>query len=352
MASSPAGPARPVYGPPPALPGAAVHSRADQRGSGPVAPVIEPRAAEPRRVTAGGPVPTVVVAGSASRDVDVADPRGWRLGGGATYGALALARLGLRVGVVLGVDEAAAGAHELDLLRAAGAELHLARLPAGPVFHLQETAAGRSLRCDDPGEPLPVAALPPTWRAAPAWLLSPVADELPDGWAAIPPGAIVALDWQGILRDLARGAPVRPRPAAPRALLRRADLVSVSTEDLQPGADLRGLLRLLRTGALCTLTRGGRGGLAFAVRPGAPRMRQFPAVPATVVVDTTGAGDVFLAALLAARTVPALAGRRPHLLAAVRFAATVAAVHVGAPGLAGVPTLEAVHDALRRPAPA
>jgi len=290
------------------------------------------------------------VIGSASRDVRPSDPRGWRLGGGATYGALTLARLGLRVGVVLGVDRPAAGAHELDLLRAAGVDLHLVRLPSGPVFQLAETAAGRSLRCDDPGGPLPVAALPPPWRAAPAWYLAPVADELPDGWAAIPPGAIVALGWQGMLRTLEPGEPVRPRPAAPRALLRRADIVGVSTDDLQPGADLRGALGLLRTGTLCTLTRGWRGGLAVAVRPGAPRMRRFPAVPAAEV-DPTGAGDAFLAGLLAARVAPALAGRQPHLAAALRFAATVASLHVGAAGLAGVPTLAEVRDALSRRAP-
>jgi sugar/nucleoside kinase (ribokinase family) len=291
-----------------------------------------------------------VVVGSASRDVHPSDPRGWRLGGGATYGALALARLGLRVGVVLGVDRPAAGAHELDLLRAAGADLHLVRLPRGPVFQIEETVAGRTLHCDDPGGPLPVAALPPPWRAAPAWYLAPVADELPDGWAAIPPGAIVALAWQGMLRTLERGAPVRARPAAPRALLRRADMVSVSSDDLQPGADLRGILRLLRTGALCTLTRGWRGGLSVAVRPGSPRMRHFPAVPAAEV-DPTGAGDAFLAGLLAARVAPALAGRQPHLPGALRFAATVASLHVGAAGLAGVPTLAEVRDALSRRSP-
>ena len=348
MVSSSAGPARPVYGPPAAFPGAAARPRAEGGGPGGAAPVADPAAARPEQAAADGPAPTVVVVGSASRDLDPSDPRGWRLGGGATYGALVLARLGLRVGVVLGVDPQAAGAHELDLLRAAGAELRLVHLPSGPVFHLEETAVGRSLRCDDPGGPLPVAALPPAWRAAPAWYLSPVADELPDGWAAIPPGATVALGWQGILRVLERGAPVRARPAAPRALLRRADIVSVSTEDLDPGTDLRAVLRLLRTGTLCTLTRGGRGGLAFAVRPEGPRMRRFPAVAAPAVVDTTGAGDAFLAALLAARTVPALAGRLPHLPAALRFAATMAAVHVGAAGLAGVPTLDAVRDALRR----
>jgi sugar/nucleoside kinase (ribokinase family) len=292
-----------------------------------------------------------VVVGAAARDLDPADPRGWRLGGGATYGALVLARLGLGVGVVLGVDAPAAEAHELDLLRAAGAELCLVRIPAGPVFRLAYTAAGRTVHCEDPGGPLPVAALPPAWRAASAWYLAPVADELPDGWAAIPPGAVVALGWQGLLRHLERDAPVRPRPAGPRALLRRADLVSVSTEDLGPVDDLRGLLRLLRSGTLCTLTRGARGGIAFAVRPGSPRMRIFPALPSGGDVDTTGAGDAFLAALLAARIAPALAGHQPHLPAALRFAAAVAAVHVGGLGLAGVPKLEQVRDALRLSTP-
>jgi sugar/nucleoside kinase (ribokinase family) len=351
VASSSADPARPVYGPPASFPDLATRVGTGSGASAATTLTAEPRAAEPLREPADGQAPTVVVVGSASRDLDPSDPRGWRLGGGATYGALVLARLGLRVGAVLGVDAPAAGAHELDLLRDAGAELRLVRLPAGPTFELTHTTAGRSLRCENPGGPLPVAALPPAWRAAPAWYLAPVADELPDGWAAIPPGAVVAVGWQGMLRTLEPGEPVRPRPAGPRALLRRADLVSVSTEDLDPAVDLRGLLRLLRTGALCTLTRGARGGIAFAVRPGSPRMRRFPALPSGGDVDTTGAGDAFLAALLAARVAPALGGGQPHLPAALRFAAAVAAVHVGGLGLAGTPTLHQVRDALRRSAP-
>ncbi len=353
MASSSLDQPRQVYGPSGSLPAVASRRATDDAlGTGdPSAPVASPGAALPQRAAADGPAPAIVVVGAASRDIDEGDPRGWRLGGGATYGALVLARLGLRVGMVLGVDDLAAGAHELDLLREAGAAIHPVRLPSGPVFQLAYTSAGRTVRCEDPGGPLPVAALPPAWRAAPAWYLAPVADELPDGWAAIPPGAVVALGWQGLLRDLERGAPVRPRTAGPRALLRRADLVSVSVEDLDPAADLRGLLRLLRTGTLCTLTRGPRGGVAFTVHPGTPRMRHFPALPSGGEVDTTGAGDAFLAALLAARIAPALAGRRPHLPAALRFAAAVAAVHVGGLGLVGVPTLAQVAKALRQPPP-
>ena len=41
--------------------------------------------------------PQVVVIGAASRDLVDDDPRGWRLGGGVSYSALALARLGLPV---------------------------------------------------------------------------------------------------------------------------------------------------------------------------------------------------------------------------------------------------------------
>ncbi len=309
-------------------------------------------AAEPRPARGEGPVPTVVVVGSAARDIDEADPRGWRLGGSVTYGALTLARLGIRVGVVMGVDAAASEARELDLLREAGAELHLVRLPAGPVYQLHDFPDHRELRCEEPGDPLPVASLPSSWRAAPAWYMGPVADELPDGWAAIPPGAIVAVGWQGLLRDLERGAEVHHRPASARALLRRADMVSVSVQDVDPSTDLRSLLRFLRAGAICTLTHGEHGGLAIAVRPATPRMCRYPAVHVPVAPDPTGAGDAFLAGLLAARIVPALAGRNPQLATALRFAARVAAAHVAASsGLDGVPTLEMVKALIRRSAP-
>ena len=71
--------------------------------------------------------PTVLVVGAASRDVTAEDPRGWRLGGAVTYGALTLGRLGFRVRALVGVDREAASARELDLLRAAGVVITLRR---------------------------------------------------------------------------------------------------------------------------------------------------------------------------------------------------------------------------------
>jgi hypothetical protein len=58
-------------------------------------------------------------------------------------------------------------------------------------------------------------------------------------------------------------------------------------------------------------------------------------------------GHPFLAALLAARIAPALAGRQPHLSAALRFAEAVRSAHRGASGLLGVPTLAQVRSRLR-----
>ena len=41
--------------------------------------------------------PEIIILGAACRDVAPDDPRGWRLGGGVSYAALATARLGLRI---------------------------------------------------------------------------------------------------------------------------------------------------------------------------------------------------------------------------------------------------------------
>ena len=87
--------------------------------------------------------PGVVVVGAASRDRVTDDPRGWRLGGAVSYGALAIARLGLRVAALVGADAEAAEAEELETLREAGVDVRVAALASGPVFENIEGPGGR-----------------------------------------------------------------------------------------------------------------------------------------------------------------------------------------------------------------
>jgi hypothetical protein len=293
-----------------------------------------PGAARTQPADPGGPV----VVGSASRDLAASDPRGWRLGGAVTYAGLALARLGLRPRVLLGADTEAAGAVELDRLRDAGANLRVVQLRRSPVFDNREVGGTRSQLCLEQGDPLPAAALPPEWRAAPAWALVPVADELPPDWASVPPtGAFVALGWQGLLRHLPRGGPVRRRAPQPSALTARADLIVVSRLDLDPDTEIAALGRLLRPGATLVVTDGDAGGIVWRVGDaGTTVAREYRAIPAQAVVDGTGAGDAFLAGLLAARLGHPLAGSGDPE-SGLRLAAALGSLTVEGEGIAGVP---------------
>src|SRR3954471_11664249 len=116
--------------------------------------------------------PVVVVVGAAARDLVDDDPRGWRLGGGVSYSALTTARLGLPTGAIVGVDDAASDATELELLREAGVDVRLVHLDHGPIFQNIERPEGRLQLCGSHSDPLPVTSVPDAWRAAPGWILA------------------------------------------------------------------------------------------------------------------------------------------------------------------------------------
>ena len=287
--------------------------------------------------------PDVVVVGAAARDIAPGDPRGWRLGGGVTYGALALARLGVRTGVVIGLDPLARDAQELGVLEAAGAEVIREPLERGPVFNNEERPTGRVQTCLSVSDPVPTDALPAAWRAAPAWLLAPVAAEVPDAWAEVPrASACVAFGWQGILRHLFAGERVWPIDPGPSALLLRADLVGVSRHDLPHGLQMIDVARWLGSPCELLITAGPQGGLLLRYLHG--RLAggwRYEGVPAREEVDPTGAGDTMLAGLLAGQ----LAGSdRAARGRALRLGAIASSLLVERPGLASVPTLAAIRE--------
>ncbi len=291
-------------------------------------------------------IPDVVHVGAASRDLTPDDPRGWRLGGGVTYAALTTARLGMATAAWIGLDPIAMGASELDLLRAAGVDVIPVPLAEGPVFDNVERPGGRIQFARAAGVRLPDDPPPVRWRQAGAWSVVPVADELPHAIASwIPEDAFVAFGWQGVLRTLRSGARVRRRRPGPHPILSRADLVGVSRTDVARAVPLRALTTLLRDGARLCVTEGAGGGRVVEVSDGeAAVVRRFPAVHPPLVADETGAGDVFLAALLAVvrgRDAGAAWPTDDDL----RFAAGAASLAVGGPGVSGVP---ADRSAVRR----
>jgi sugar/nucleoside kinase (ribokinase family) len=296
-----------------------------------------------RAEPSGGP-PRVVVIGSAARDHAPDDPRGWRLGGGVSFSALTSATLGVPTGALIGVDEQASSAEELDLLRAAGVDVRLVPLEHGPVFDNIETPGGRIQLCFDRSDPVPVGALPPEWSAVGAWIFGPVAAEIPEEWAdAVPSDALVAVGWQGLLRDLVPGERVRHRRPGPSRIIARADFIGVSRDDFDEDVSLEDLCRLMQPGATLAITQGARGGLVLVADPEGPRaLRRWPPIPPAEFVDATGAGDVFLAALLTAYAEPRLIGGRFAQGYDLLLAAAASSCVIERPGLLGVPDRETV----------
>lgn len=294
----------------------------------------------------------MLVVGAASRDIDHADPRGWRLGGGVTYGSMALAKLGLPVRALIGADELAGTADELDILRGAGIEVRLVALKRGPVFDNIETPSGRLQRCHSTSDRLPASALPVDWSAPAAALLNPVAGELDWRWArAFPATTLVALGWQGLLRRLESGRQVSAVPLRPLALIDRADIGSVSNEDAAAGgAALARLLR--RDGQQLVVTSDRTKSLHLRRESGGFRARSVPLQPVTVVRNPTGAGDVFLASWTAGLVALRAAGGQiaeEQSWRALSLAAHAAGAKVEAAGLADIADLRGLCERLLRP---
>jgi sugar/nucleoside kinase (ribokinase family) len=292
--------------------------------------------------------PQVVVVGAACRDLVDDDERGWRLGGGASYSALALARLGLRVGALVVADDLAASSTELDMVRAAGVDVHVIPGARGPIFINIETANGRVQQTPQVSDPVDPDALPAAWRDAKAWMLAPVAAEVRDEWADVPPAdALVGLGWQGLLRVLVEGAPVHHLQPRASAVVKRADVIGVGADDVDDATTPADLAAYMKPGATMLFTNGIHGGTAYRVGETPDRLeaRHWHSIPIRTYVDPVGAGDTFLSGVFAAWVHPEITagwdGPDPDL----RLGAAVGSLILEGPGVYGVPYLA---DAIER----
>ncbi len=301
---------------------------------------------------------TFLVCGEALYDVFLGEPtpRGFaldaRIGGSAFNAAVGLARMGLPAGLLTGVGTDALGTRLAAELAAEGADTGflcpkplrttLALVSLGPdggaayAFYGEGAADRAVTEADLPG----VAGL----RAAMFGCLSLLSEPTGSSFLTLARRAaeagrgrpLVTLDPN--LRPSVEPDMVRWR-ARIDAFAAHADLVKLSAEDLAtlyPAAEPAEVAARWRAmgASLVVLTRGGEGATAW----GAFGTVSAPA-PEVRVVDTVGAGDGFLAALLAA--LDARGAATPEGLAALDaeaaarvlgFAARAAAIACGRRG--------------------
>lgn len=248
-------------------------------------------------------------------------------GGTAFYAAHTAARLGCAVGVVT------ACADDLPLAELLpGIPWLRQRSPVTTVFENHYHGGQRRQLVHARAAPLDLAAIPHAWRRAPLVHLAPIINEIDPhtDFAALFPRASIAVTPQGWLRVVDAAGMVR---TAPERLLslpwRGVQVIVLSEEDLAGDETLA--RALARQVPLLILTRAERGATLFA----GSAVVDVPACPAQVV-DPTGAGDVFTAALLCRLQQGATVAD------AMRWGCAAAAWAIEAPGVAGLATPEQI----------
>jgi len=281
--------------------------------------------------------PEFLVAGHTVQDL-IPDPAGagpgWRLGGTASYAALVAKRLGLRTAVLT------AAAPDLPLDEALPA-IDIVRAPSlrSTQFRNVYTAQGRVQYVQQRAATIDATSLPADWRNAGIVLLGPVAGEVDDDLAGCFPQALIGVSAQGWLRRVgpdARVQPIPPESWQAEPVLRPAQMLFVSDEDLPASRAEPALVRWSAHVETLVFTRADRGAQVWH-RGGWRHIDAFPAN----ALDPTGAGDVFAAAYLIRYR------ETGDPWEAARFAACAASFTVESVGLADAPDREMIEARLQ-----
>jgi sugar/nucleoside kinase (ribokinase family) len=206
--------------------------------------------------------------------------------------------------------------------------------PATTVFEYGASRDAAGQRLAAIARPLAAADVPEDWRDAPLVLLAPVIDEVDAHVVTAFPEASIGAAAQGWLRSLTPDGEVVGRAwAPPQLLLGRLQTLVVSADDVR-GQEAAALEWAQRVPVMAVTA--GRDGAALYVNGYRYEVRAHRARP----IDTTGAGDVFAAALLIAYD------RSGDPWEAAETAACAAALSIEAEGQAAVPDGAALEAAL------
>lgn len=269
--------------------------------------------------------PDFLAVGHVTRDLMAG---GFQLGGAALYSVLTASRLGLKAAL------ATSAGQEVRLPRGQFLRRCL-KAPETTTFKNAYYRGQRQQWLYARAGPLTLQAVPRDWREAPLVHLAPVAGEVAHELASAFPGALLAVTPQGWMRLWDKQGRVHPKPwEEASAVLPHATVVVFSEEDLTNGETLVELC--VSRVPVVVVTQGERGARLHWKGTWWP----VPAIPAQVV-DPTGAGDVFAAALLIR-----FAETKDGLKAA-HFASAAASLAIEAEGTEGLPTRAEVEERLK-----
>jgi sugar/nucleoside kinase (ribokinase family) len=247
-------------------------------------------------------------------------PSGPRLGGTASYAALAARALGLRVGIVTSC------APDAPLGELAG--LPIVSIPSehSTTFENIPTPQGRKQILHHRAAPLAYELVPAAWRATPIVHLAPLVYEIFPGLAAQVRAPLVGITPQGWLRAWDAQGQIHPCTwEDAETVLPHIGAMVISREDV--GGDEEQIEFFAHHVRVLAVTEGAAG----SVLHWHGDRRHFPA-PKMDEVDSTGAGDIYAAAFFFRMYTT----RDPW--EAARFATQFAAYSVTRPGLEGIPT--------------
>ncbi len=248
------------------------------------------------------------------------------LGGTAAYSAVCARALG-RTPAILTAGKKDHQIRELD-----GFLIKWKTSAHSTTFENKETDHGRKQILHAIADPLLPEDVPLDWRSSPIVHLGPVAGEVDPGIIDIFPDSFIGLTPQGWMRARDESDVVHYHPwDHSDELLQRADAVVLSIEDVMGDEDL--IQSYVSRTNILVVTEGYHGARIYW--KGDVR---YLSAPKVLVVDQTGAGDIFAAAFfdrLETTHDPWESARR---------AIQIASRSVTRVGLAGVPTTQEIRS--------